>query len=503
MNNLKFMPTLIENTGKVLMQSLTSFVEESDCFNGKLPLSEVLLQFTEALQEASNECCRSGLVEFIEAQEEAVEVIERDGKKYRYKNSSNKPFLSIFGPINVTRRTYHHWAGGSGFVPLDEQINMTGRYVMPDVVESLLYGAAMLTPKELESMLDKVSAFNPSASLIQDIINEDGKAFDNFLHDPDRDDHVRAITLPDKPVDALVASFDGVNVLVRESGKKRGAHTKKPAKDFNDGQAVDKSCSYKNAMIGAISFYRSAEVIADNVIDITTGEPKLELEPERISSTYIGRMPEERYPTFKAEFERAITQAELAAPANIAKILLMDGARGFWKYVSEKPMYDDYIKIVDFYHAAEHLSSLAEALFGKSSMDAQKWFEKWVSKLKHENEAVIAMLRSAKRYFSKNKLSPSRIKDYHTECTFFQRNKERMSYNKMKEQGLPIGSGPVESACKMIVKQRLCQSGMRWSSEGGQNVMNLRVVQKSDQWDDTWRAFKNAGGYHSHFKEAA
>lgn len=501
MNYAMFMPTLIENTCKVFMQSMTSFVEDSDRFNENLPLPEVLNQLTSALKEASNDCCRAGLVEFIEGHEKELEAVTVDGKNHRYKNTTTKTFLSAFGPIEVNRRTYHHWGGGKGVVPLDEQIDMSGRYVMHDVVESMLYGAAMLTPKDLERMFDKVSDFTPSASLIQDIINEDGKAFDNFLHDPQRADYVRAITPPDKSVDALVASFDGVNVMVREPGKKRGARTKKPAKEFNNGQPVEKSCSYKNAMIGAISFYRSVEPEVDNVIDIVTGEALLE--PERVSTTYIGKMPEERYPAFKAEFERTVKQAEQVAPDNVVKILLMDGARGFWKYVEEKPMYDDYIKLVDFYHAAEHLSRLAEALFGKSSEDGQKWFEKWVSKLKYEDGAASAMLRSAKRYADKVNLNSSRFDDYQTELTFFRGNKDKMCYSEMIERGLPIGSGPVESACKMIVKQRLCQSGMRWSLQGGQNVMNLRVVQKSDQWEETWQAFKDSGGYKSHYTNAA
>ena len=113
------------------------------------------------------------------------------------------------------------------------------------------------------------------------------------------------------------------------------------------------------------------------------------------------------------------------------------------------------------------------------------------------------MLRSAKRYADSNALIASRLDDYQTEITFFERNMDRMFYSEMIDQGLPIGSGPVESACKMLVKQRLCQSGMRWSLQGGQNVLNLRVVQKSNQWDDTWKAFKEAGGYHGHYDKAA
>lgn len=499
MNPEKFMPTLIANTCEAFKQSLTSIVENNASINQNSSTSDLILEMGTALEEASGVACRSGLVELIENHDCSEESISRDGNEYRFKEVSTKSFLSRFGVIEVSRRSFHHWRGGPGIIPLDDQMEMSGRYTMPDVVEFFLYGAAMLTPRELEGMFNKINHFKPSASLIQDVINQDGQALDNFLHHPERDDDVRAVDAPKLPVTALVASFDGANLLVREPGRKRGAKTKKPGKDNNNGQPIEKSCSYKNAMVGSISFYNSVD--ADNIIDFETQEKSVE--PMRVSSFYLGRMPEERYPIFKAEFERSLSQAECVAPSGITKILLMDGARGFWSYADQNPLYNDYIKLVDFYHSAEHLSRLAEALFGKSSEQGQAWFEKWLSKLKHESGSATALLRSAQRYRKDRKLSPSRIEDFETEITFFRRNKERMQYSTMVEQGLPIGSGPVEAACKMIVKARFCQSGMRWSLQGGQNVMNLRVIQKSDQWDETWRSFQNAGGYHYHIGKAA
>ena len=50
---------------------------------------------------------------------------------------------------------------------------------------------------------------------------------------------------------------------------------------------------------------------------------------------------------------------------------------------------------------------------------------------------------------------------------YFVRNKKRMNYAFFRQEGLPIGSGPVEAACKTIVKARLCCSGMRWTRKRG------------------------------------
>ena len=66
-----------------------------------------------------------------------------------------------------------------------------------------------------------------------------------------------------------------------------------------------------------------------------------------------------------------------------------------------------------------------------------------------------------------------------------------MDYATYRAQGLPIGSGPVEAACKTIVKHRLKRSGMRWSREGGQQILNLRVPLQSKCWDAFWNWYLN------------
>ena len=60
-----------------------------------------------------------------------------------------------------------------------------------------------------------------------------------------------------------------------------------------------------------------------------------------------------------------------------------------------------------------------------------------------------------------------------------------------RSRGLPIGSGPVEAACKTIVKAHLYSSGMPWNLPGGQHVLNLRVMRKSNRWETAWKYYIN------------
>ena len=69
------------------------------------------------------------------------------------------------------------------------------------------------------------------------------------------------------------------------------------------------------------------------------------------------------------------------------------------------------------------------------------------------------------------------------ELGYFQDHKSRMDYPKYLSMGLMIGSGPVESACKVVVGHRLKQAGMRWTREGADAILALRTAVLSGQSD--------------------
>lgn len=61
-----------------------------------------------------------------------------------------------------------------------------------------------------------------------------------------------------------------------------------------------------------------------------------------------------------------------------------------------------------------------------------------------------------------------------------------MDYICYRQAGYPVGSGSVESGCKVVVQQRMKQAGMRWSREGAQAMLALRCLLLSDRWDELW-----------------
>jgi hypothetical protein len=63
-------------------------------------------------------------------------------------------------------------------------------------------------------------------------------------------------------------------------------------------------------------------------------------------------------------------------------------------------------------------------------------------------------------------------------------HRDHIDYAQFKALGLPIGSGLVESACKWLIQQRFKGVGMRWSEDGFNHLLHLRLAWVNGRFDD-------------------
>lgn len=368
--------------------------------------------------------------------------------------------------MRLSRRLYQADTGGNSYIPLDAHWGMIGEFATPEVRECIALTSAYMTAQETSRLLKKSSLFHPSTKAVYSILQETGELIEANLKT------IQNTVLPQSPIpektEILVASMDGVNVLLREPGVKKGRPAQRPGEPYKEPVS-----NYKNAMVGSFSFYNSQF------------DEQERLRPNRLSSQYTARMPEDTFPTFKEMFSRQLDSLESQLPEGATKILLNDGHLAIWGYL-ENERYNDYEKLVDFYHASEHLSLGAEAIFGKSSPEAQKWYNKWYHQLQENDQGPKRLISSMKYFRTKKRLSSARLEELDKQITFFKRNKKHMPYATFLKRGFPIGSGPVEAACKTVVKTRMGRSGMRWNRQSGQHVLDLRAYALSNQWDELW-----------------
>jgi hypothetical protein len=162
-------------------------------------------------------------------------------------------------------------------------------------------------------------------------------------------------------------------------------------------------------------------------------------------------------------------------------IALTDGGAGLESFLDVH--FPRATKILDFHHAAEHLSAFAKRY--RPGPGSGPLLEAWCHSLKHAGGAqVIRMLQR----LSRKKMSVEVQEDYDRLLNYLRNNEHRMDYPEYLKRGWQIGSGAVESACKRVVNQRLCLGGMRWGEGGSDAVAHLRALYQSDpgQWDAFW-----------------
>ncbi len=164
-------------------------------------------------------------------------------------------------------------------------------------------------------------------------------------------------------------------------------------------------------------------------------------------------------------WEGSVTGRGLAKLRKV--VVLGDGAVWIWNLAAEH--FGERIEIIDYYHATEHVWALANAFYGEGTEKAKAW-ARWQCRrlLTQGAKAVLRALGAIKRCRAEAKETLRRERGY------FRGNASRMAYPTFRAQGLPIGSGAIESEAKRLVQQRMKLPGARWSDQGAQAVLNVR-----------------------------
>jgi hypothetical protein len=159
-------------------------------------------------------------------------------------------------------------------------------------------------------------------------------------------------------------------------------------------------------------------------------------------------------------------------------VVIGDGAHWIWNQAAIN--FPRALQILDYYHAREHLTDLASALY-PDCVQRDKQVSDWIPWLDAGEIEQITKDAQGKKARSGKRRSVA-IK----EINYFRNNAHRMRYATFKKDGLFIGSGVIEAGCKTVVGKRTKQSGMFWKVDGAQNILDIRCSVLSDTYDEYW-----------------
>jgi len=368
---------------------------------------------------------------------------ERSMEGERCYRNRTKVLETLFGPVEVGRNYYHSTTESEGRFPLDDALGVIEGY--SPALARLMCRAGGQSPFEAASAdLLAYGAIKVEGRAIQRMVNLVAPAVRETLE-----------------AETAQSDLHAVNVLY-VSGDGTGIPMMKKELEGVAGKQPDGSAKTREVKLGCVFTQQSVD---------DEGFPMRD--PD--SSSYIATM--ENSVEFGGLLRREAFRRGIGSALKV--VFLGDGATWVWEVA--RVNFPGAIHILDFYHGAEHLEELCDALFGKASDKSKSQFDTWRICLKEDGiDEVIAAAQAALPR------GGPRRKEAKKQIAYFRKNRDRMLYATFRAAGYFIGSGVVEAGCRTVVGQRLKQSGMFWSSPGAQNILSIRSALLSNRFDDYW-----------------
>ena len=412
---------------KLMSESETELVLEIKISKGKS-----FLECEENIQDALNEVgvlATGKCLEDYDADGSPIDVAGRTLTAKREKVSKN--YETPYGVLAIDRYAYQGSLGGATYIPLEANARIVASST-PRFAKIVSSKYAKGNAGTVQGDIWESHRLEVSRCYIQDVsaavaqqVREKQEHWSYAENEP--------LAME---VSAIAIGIDGTCLLFCDEG-------------------------YRQAMVGTIAFYDAAG--------------------ERLHTIYVAAAPEHGKATFLERMETEIRRIK-ERYTDARYIGISDGASDYLPWLKKHTS----TQILDFWHVCEYLNSAAVALFRKRGPRSQ-WVDTACHGLKHEHGAAKKILKEFKDA-RQNRLGKQTRKDLEAAITYFENNLRRMNYASYRKSHLPIGSGVTEAACKTIVKQRMCGSGMKWRQSGADDVLTLRTITQTDgSWELFWR----------------
>jgi len=158
--------------------------------------------------------------------------------------------------------------------------------------------------------------------------------------------------------------------------------------------------------------------------------------------------------------------------------ILGDGSVWIWNLADR--CFPGVRQTLDTWHLKDHLFEFANLNY-KDPCRAKAWVDMKVEALREGR--VGDMLGGLKKMAPRTKEARNALRGL---IGYVENNRGRIDYQRPWEDGLAVGSGSVEGACKHLVQSRFKRAGMRWKTPGFLNVVELRVARLNGTDREFW-----------------
>lgn len=394
---------------------------------------------------------------------------ESDEALYTHRRLQRRTLKTTVGPVHIDRFGYRR-QGSASIHPLDEAMQLPARSFSYDLQKQLVKAAIQGPFREsTERILDSTGLVVAKRSL-EEILRDATEDFDSFYAQ-------RAPAPWQQTADILVAAVDGKGIpMVRPAGQPR---TIRPAKGPRPN-------GKKMATVAAVftrgPWVRTPQQVVDSLFRT---EPKKD--QKKTGQPVPPRPENKRVWASLTKGKEAVMQEVLEEiqrrdpDTKKTRVALTDGERALQKLVDKKLR---VTLILDLFHVLERVWKAADVFNPQGGPEAELWAKLACSRILEGN--VCQLIKGLRQTVTKQRLFGSKRKTLLQVAAYFDNNKQRMRYNEYLALGLPIASGPVEGACKNLIKDRMERSGMHWTESMAEAIVQLRAIYLSGDLEAYW-----------------
>ena len=378
------------------------------------------------------------------------------GRQARYAGRRPRTFTTALGEMTLERAYYHCAACGSGSCPRDRVLDVQDTSLSPATTRMVGMAAAMVSFAESSELMAELAGIPVDPKQVERTAEALGREIA-------RDE--RSVIGPEAPpVPTMYLGMDGTGIPMR-AAELAGRAGKQP-----DGSASTREVKLVTVWTAEGRDAEGIPVRDPGSVSYSAAiESAASRDTDDAPSAFAGRAEREAQ-------RRGFDVAE-------RRVVLGDGAPWIWNLAGEQ--FPGAIGIVDLFHAKQHLSDVAKAIYGPANDLGRQWARQRHDEL---DDGQLDALCDALRVHAGANDEARKCLDYVT------RNASRMRYPEFRAQGLCVSSGVVEAGCKVAIGTRLKRAGMHWTMAGADAIIALRCCKLSGRFEDFWERRSTAAG---------
>lgn len=415
-------------------------------------------------------------------------IVQADGSRLkRFDALRDRTYLTVFGEFSLPRTVYGRREGQKiERVPLDARLQLPERKFSPLLQDWNQSMATELPFGKVNACLTRILGFEQSVnSLEQSNRGLSGSAAAFW----------KALPVPTATEEGelLVMTADGKGVVMRPSEQDEQA----VAAAHKQGRPGNKKMALIGSVYSVDPYPRLPEQILSSLFRDASDPsslPKSKRPPpkhKRVRGALLRNAQGKTDPQSDEIFGWMADEVrQRGLPGKKTLVMIMDGQESLWSSGLKQLPEEQFVitEILDLIHATSYIWSASHVFHRKGSPEAIAFAKQQIRCLL--NNGVNEVITTLRRKSQQSDLASTANETLETVCGYFVNHAHRMRYKDYLDQGLPVASGVIEGACRNLVKDRMEQSGMRWTMKGAHAMLGLRSIQLSDLWEDfmqVWR----------------